>query len=390
MIAKDKLHFLDALRGVAILVVYMFHCATEVYGGDWIHWRGLWRDWEELRLPGTLFPLTYGWAGVAVFFVISGFCIHLSWRRNSVGGIKAFYARRFFRVYPPYFLALCLFTIMVLWRGAPLRETATQLATHAGLVHNAAGRWFFGINPSFWSIAVEWQLYLLYPILLWMVKHSGWRTTLGIVGLVEVGMRFLASYEGVVRNQDLPVSLSTGLPMYYWFSWTLGAVLAEIYLKGGKLPLLRIPAWFFPLLFVASSFFRPLNHFGFLFAALWTTQAMSRMLDKNASPESAGDIEKPDKPGWMDKYFKSTGVVSYSIYLIHQPILALIAETILSWSAMDSLAMRQILGLSACALAWFPIHALSRISYRYVELISVDMGRKWISSRFPAKPHSAN
>lgn len=385
MIAKAKLPFLDSLRGLAILAVFLFHCASEVYGGDWIQWDGLLRDFKGIELPFILLPLTIGWAGVAVFFVISGFCIHLSWRKNSNGGIRAFYLRRFFRVYPPYFLALCLFTVMLMWESGFVVSTWVQFLTHTGLVHNFAGRWFFGINPSFWSIAVEWQLYLLYPLLLLLIRKFGWIKTLWLVGLIEVGMRFFACYHGVIRNHELPVSLSSGIPFYYWFSWTLGAMLAEIYLSEGKLPFLKFPTWVFPGLFIAASFFRPVHHFGFLFAALCTVQVLSKMLNGKATVGEPEDVRQNYSASWLNRNLTSIGVISYSIYLLHQPLLSLIAGAVTNWKFVDSLATRQAIGMVACLLAWWPIYYASKLSYRFIELKSVELGRKWMSISLVSK-----
>ena len=98
------LGFLDVLRGVAILWVFLAHSVGMSYGGTLPQWGPGWtRNFGEARLPAVLFPLTYGFAGVAIFFVISGFCIHLSFLRGRPGDWQGFFVRRFFRIYPPYF-----------------------------------------------------------------------------------------------------------------------------------------------------------------------------------------------------------------------------------------------------------------------------------------------
>ena len=62
----------------------------------------------------TLDPIEI--VGVAIFFVVSGFCIHLSFRRGAPGDWRGFFIRRFFRIYPPYFLAVLIFAFFF-WPG---------------------------------------------------------------------------------------------------------------------------------------------------------------------------------------------------------------------------------------------------------------------------------
>jgi peptidoglycan/LPS O-acetylase OafA/YrhL len=53
-----------------------------------------------------------GWVGVPIFFTVSGFCIHLSYQRSRENGFKRFFTRRFFRIYPPYLLAVLFFGLI--------------------------------------------------------------------------------------------------------------------------------------------------------------------------------------------------------------------------------------------------------------------------------------
>ena len=102
------LEFLDVLRGVAILWVFLAHStgisyALPPWGKGWV------REFAGTALPALMYPLTYGTAGVAIFFVVSGFCIHLSYLRGRPGDWRGFFVRRFFRIYPPYLVALAWF-----------------------------------------------------------------------------------------------------------------------------------------------------------------------------------------------------------------------------------------------------------------------------------------
>jgi len=110
---RNKIHlpFLDGIRGIAILGVFFFHSLHATFGFDNLKWNGIYRDFNVLDSFLALYPFTYGGAGVAIFFVVSGFCIHLRHQRSKDGDWLSFANRRFFRIYPPYLLALLFFSL---------------------------------------------------------------------------------------------------------------------------------------------------------------------------------------------------------------------------------------------------------------------------------------
>jgi peptidoglycan/LPS O-acetylase OafA/YrhL len=142
--------------------VLLVHCLGTAVGYDQLPWlKGSWLpDFQVSKLFLFLLPLSLGWAGVAAFFVISGFCIHLSFARNP--NWRNFWLRRCFRIYPAYFFALLLFALLFPWSRIHWNLSGiAQLGSHLLLIHNYNDRSYFGISPAFWSIAVEVQLYLL-------------------------------------------------------------------------------------------------------------------------------------------------------------------------------------------------------------------------------------
>jgi peptidoglycan/LPS O-acetylase OafA/YrhL len=70
--------------------------------------------------------LTYGHMGVAMFFVVSGFCIHLSHARSNSRSWVEFSRRRFFRIYPPYLLSLLVFYFMWPFRTYSISSPGMQ------------------------------------------------------------------------------------------------------------------------------------------------------------------------------------------------------------------------------------------------------------------------
>src|ERR1041384_5925331 len=100
-----RLRGIDALRGAAALGVVFYHAV----------------DQSQKALPNNVLQYPFrvvqsvsslGYIGVFLFFVISGFCIHLQWARSTAAGVKPeirfspFWKRRIRRLYPPYLIAL--------------------------------------------------------------------------------------------------------------------------------------------------------------------------------------------------------------------------------------------------------------------------------------------
>jgi len=262
---------LDYLRGVAILAVLVFHTLGMAFGHDALPWRGWFRDFSGGGSFLWFLPIgMIGQAGVAVFFVVSGFCIHFSFETQG-GHWGGFYVRRFFRIYPPYLLALLL-SVVILAINPGLDFFSVdfwrQLLSHVFLVHNFDSATIYGFNAALWSLAVEAQLYLLYPILSWLAGRIGWGRALAILAAGEVLIRgcngaVQAMGGGDSAGGSVAAWLGGSAPGY-WFSWALGAHLARAWLKGEPLPFARVSPWPWLGLALGCHFVRPLESFQFL------------------------------------------------------------------------------------------------------------------------------
>lgn len=160
---SDRVEIVDALRGVAALAVCWFHFTQGV--GEFLP-EGL------LKKSGA-----YGFLGVQVFFVVSGFVIPFTLAKSSYTprDYFRFIARRIVRLDPPYFVSLALvllvgFALMHLTNshaGRPPFQSYTQLALHIGYINALFG--YEWLNPIYWTLAIEFQYYLflglLFPLL---------------------------------------------------------------------------------------------------------------------------------------------------------------------------------------------------------------------------------
>jgi peptidoglycan/LPS O-acetylase OafA/YrhL len=198
-----------------------------------------------------------------------------------------------------------LFTLVFVQRRHGVN--AKDVLAHVFLVHNLSQSTIFGINIPFWSLAAEAQLYLMYPIFLWLRKHYGIWGALGRVLLVTVLARIPAAW-GTDWDADLRAAHWQS-PVILWLDWCLGALAAELHYKqrlaacGQRRLVICLGA-----LFCASTFFKVTNTFSFTLASLFWTIVLGRYL-----------VRKNGVPKW-ERLLIPAGLCSYSLYLWHFPI----------------------------------------------------------------------
>ena len=166
-------NFLDGVRGLAALWVVLSHL--------WIIPCGL------AARSNWLGPLTnwtlYSHFAVDIFIVLSGFCLILPVARDGAlsGGAWAFYGRRARRILPPFYAAL-VFSVLVFVAiealdRKPLLVSLPAVLANVFLVQDILPG-FNIYNGPFWSIAVEWRIYWVFPGLVWLLGRHGKRGVL--------------------------------------------------------------------------------------------------------------------------------------------------------------------------------------------------------------------
>jgi peptidoglycan/LPS O-acetylase OafA/YrhL len=146
--APSRIAPLDGLRGLAVLAVIVYHGSV-------------------LEPPsagaGAILRATarFGWAGVDLFFVLSGFLITriLAASRGAENYYRVFYTRRFLRIFPLYYVSLL---VLVLVLGVGAGESAWYWL-YASNVKLTLDGWPSAPLSHFWSLAVEEQYYLVWP-----------------------------------------------------------------------------------------------------------------------------------------------------------------------------------------------------------------------------------
>lgn len=352
----------DVLRVLAILLVMAFH------------------------LPGAATPpllqpfRQYGWLGVDIFFVLSGFLIGTQLlapvSRGGAPAIGAFYRRRAFRILPAFIVVLALYALWPDLRESPALRPLWRFATFTmnfGLDFRVAGAF-----SNAWSLCVEEHFYLLLPPLILLLRR--WSSPLpailacaGIL-LLCVMARFLAWNTAVapaVQAGDGAELMAAYLRSVYYPTWcrldglALGVALAAIRLfHAAKWQRFTSPAGLAAsgalavvaaiLLFQDRDALGPAGRwmpvlslwaatFGYSLFALGCTLLLAAMLDL----ERLRGAPRLAPVAWL-------ATISYSLYLVHKPVMHLDRM----WLGMDvlrgwsGLAIYLVTSIAAATLLW--------------------------------------
>lgn len=207
------LEYLDSLRALAALWVVLLHAAVILFPFVFV---------KDGLLGLATHWLKYGHLAVDIFIVLSGFCLIIPVARTGClkGSAGEFYARRARRILPPYYAALGLSLVIgILLREPPfgLGQSIVNQAVVANLLllqdmHRPITD---QINPPLWSVALEWQIYFLFPALVWSLRRYGMALTLSVSAILGYGLIAVCHQLGV------GMSLAYSCP-WYIFLFTLG------------------------------------------------------------------------------------------------------------------------------------------------------------------------
>src|SRR5216683_288469 len=286
------LTFIDGMRGTAAFYVVLHHA------------------FESSRMASQpprfwFYLFSHGHAMVTVFIAISGFCLMLPVARNGLtlrGGSGVFFKKRAHRILPPYYVALGL-SILVEVMSHPsstrityLREPSTELGiwSHLFMIHNWFREAVFGFDGPLWSVAMECQIYLLFPLMV-----MAWRRFGSIPTLIAVFILAHAGYH-VVGHM---------VAVNYFFIFALGMAGAELASRGKAHRWLQWVCW---LSLIGYFFiFRDKDNISDFFIGSFAAALMAVL--------SLGAV-LPVRKALSVRGLTWLGSISYSLYLTHSVI----------------------------------------------------------------------
>ena len=193
--ASDRVPVLDGIRGIAVLLVMIFHFWIVAFSGGNLLWERIYDDVAGM-----------GWIGVDLFFVLSGFLITgiLYDSRDSLHYFRVFYGRRTVRIFPLYYAALAIFFLVGPFVLARVYRPALADMQSGAIVKLFAWtyllNWYEGFKgwgavahplQHFWSLSVEEQFYLIWPFLILKLER---RRMMGVcIGLMMLALTLRAA-----------------------------------------------------------------------------------------------------------------------------------------------------------------------------------------------------
>ena len=332
----------DGLRGLAILLVLIGHSGFL----------------EALPHAGVL---EYTRFGVDLFFVLSGFLITgiLLDSKESPHYFRNFYARRVLRIWPLYYLVLVLvFVVAPLFRPDMRPTAARDWAAFVFYVQNIvfAHRvtYPFGLGAT-WSLAVEEQFYLTWPLLVFLLKKRTLAIVSATLPIVSLSLRLAFHFHGA------PLGFIHFFTLSRLDAIALGS-LAAMWLRAPSCTLAgwRRRAYQFLGLGVAGTLlaralmYRNSSVVGYTFLAFAFTGLLGISLTSDARSTLLGRALSA-------RWLRYIGKISYGIYLLHYPIY-------LGWARfIGSLGFRQshqvkgnllafagqiLLAMAAASISW--------------------------------------
>jgi peptidoglycan/LPS O-acetylase OafA/YrhL len=353
MTGERRLAGVDGLRAAAALWVVLFH--MHAFSGARLS-----------QVPGLDLFARSGSAGVSLFLVLSGFCLFLPYAGAREGGFATgrFLVRRCRRLLPAYYASLGASVLLVVAANGHLGilavdagAVAGQIAAHLTMTHSLIPSTFYGLNGAYWSLALEWQLYLALPLLIAGVRRIGVSRTILAAVSVNVVYRLILAFGVDHRMVDPHGSLATAvLPNLMpgrWAEFALGMLAAELYVTRRVRTWARrlrcAPVILIPVSIVATA--TALDHivFGCVFFIV-----LSLVL-ADGNPVARAFSWRP---------LAAVGTMSYSLYLVHQPMVQALAHVFADHGASPSrVFVGLVLSLPAVLLvAWVLFIAVERRS----------------------------
>ena len=380
--AERHWNSLDALRGVAALLVVTFHCAlvssafaTRAQPLSLASWGD---PWTWLKFTPLRLLVSGGPPAVVLFFALSGFVLSLPFlRARRQPGYIGFAVKRICRIYPPFAFAIlvsaALYAIVqpapvpglsgwfndMLWTRPPSADTVFRNLAMTGLQGDMT------LDLVMWSLVHELRISLVFPILFVLTRR--WPATTFVATLLA-GLACTAALAGTEASSLVTSLIDTGRFVVLFVAGILIAGnLDAIRAAVDRLPSLAAPAlWLLGiglLMAPGPSVFAYYNFVWGLGAALLLVLVVGypradRML-------SAAPLV------WLGK-------ISYSLYLIHIPLLT---------AAVHAGYGRLPLGVTIAAV--IPGSLLcAELMHRFVELPSIRLGRVLSRMRWPALPYT--
>ena len=338
----SRVAFADGLRACAALWVVFYHMSEGKHIAS-----------IKANLPNWLDTAIFDWGylGVSIFFVLSGFVMAYTVRQIKVDGKTAgqFLLRRLTRLSPPYYFTIVVMLIINHFKAKVLGEGMQQIGIGDVLAHLVYLQQLLAssrISSVFWTLCIEIQFYIAFALLILVADSkktsSSQYARLWVFG--TAGIIALLWPAHITENV-----LWRGGFLSYWYSFLVGALVCWGWLESGKI---RVFAGIYCVVVLVfgiytQSLFTIITAFTgilLLLAGMW--DAMGKWLS------------------W--KWIQFIALISYSLYLLHNPLTGIVFRIVNRWAYPETLNIELIgiiLSILVCIFAsWLMFLLIERPS----------------------------
>lgn len=354
------------LRGGAALLVVCSHSIRAI--------EPVYKNEPALSNENLFRIFDLGSFGVLLFFVLSGCTLTISngLEFSSIKHVKGFFTKRLFRIWPAFLFAMIAYAAFRIifqkyyhynggfWIERQFLEPVSYLDffTYLSLTFNYTGR--YGLfNSAFWSLPVEFQYYLIFPLLIFSLRF------MGMLGPILIG--------GILYLIGRVIDFPPGIDVKFYllgYSFCGGVLLGFIYLKmenSFKISS-NIALFLVALIFLLNGVVY--NHYveipDIIFISnIWNFEALSAFAITFVLLFSQIRL-----PQYLDNIFTLLGEVSYSSYLIHSLVIGFIMILIIN---LDLLSYEKII---VPVFAFAITYLLAIYMYKYIEKPGIRYGHK--------------
>ena len=342
---------LDALRVVAALSVLIFHFGFRGYSAD---------GFETLHFASMSWFARYGYLGVELFFMISGYVIPLSIQGRRVRDFAVF---RWIRLYPTYWMCAAVTTLIVHTVG----DGRFRLPVHDVLLNTTMAAPWFGaayIDGSYWSLAVELQFYVVVGILAWLFGSESLDWSL--VGWMVGGIACI----GLWKLTNIKLHFPAGR---YFEYFCFGAGVFFFYRGSRRLPALMLMAGSLPLC-IGESILSARDEAAHYHASFSHLALVAIVLGCALMVFLAPRVSIADGSKWT-RVLIFAGGVTYPFYLIHQFI---------GYSLLNAFVKPEYRWVGLCGVAI----AVTLLATAIYALFDVPV-RKWLTAKYKTRLQSS-
>lgn len=343
-----RIVFLDAMRGIAALMVVYFHYSTNFFK----HYP------EYFDKTNPLIQFKFGGAGVELFFIISGFVILMTLEKSKK--LKDFIISRISRLYPPYWFAIILTSVSLLIFPLPhtLPLTLFEKLGNLLMFHTWIG--IPNIDGVYWTLGLELVFYVIMAVLFALKLYNKTGSVVfwvfNVLFLLQVALKFIPQFEGLFPYSKLEVLFDHFTLRGYGSLFMAGMLFYEVYKSklniGVSIQIVICLIQYLILNYNILPEHCLIVPFFFLLFFLCTTKF-------------AGLIE--------NKALIFVGSISYSFYLIHAYI---------GYGLLRYLNTNGISGYLAVSLVFTTIFFMAWLTNKFVEIPFSKLFRNFLIKLF--------